>query len=225
WELWNEPNVPLSGCTSFNIACLQEPSLEPSNFAALLAESYQAIKGNLVTRGVQVISGGIFANSIGGSYSIGAAGADYISNTYNQGINHSGLWATLKASLNTYPLDAVGYHLYVDQGQRTTPTVTHTYLDWFHNACLLYEGPASAKDIVITEAGWRTGDSNEPQVTTDIQALNLDTTFLAARESGYVSDLSWFELQDQPGYLHNTSWGLLDRYGNPKTAYLHFQAQ
>ena len=97
------------------------------------------------------------------------------------------------------------------------------YLDWFHSAYAAYEG--AAKGTAMTEVGWRTGDPNEPQVTPDIQALNLDSTFEAARRAGYVQDLCWFELQDAPGYLHNTSWGLLDRTGQAKLAYVHFQQQ
>jgi hypothetical protein len=181
-----------------------------------------AVKGNPATRDVQLISGGIFGHSINGAYSAGAAGGDYLRHTYDEGINH-GTWTAVKAQTGSYPLDAVGEHLYVDQSQRTTPAVIHTYLDWFHNAYAAYEG--AAKGTAITEAGWRTGDPNEPQVTPDIQALNLDSTFAAARRTGYVQDLSWFELQDAPGYLHNTSWGLLDRTGQPKLAYLHFQQQ
>jgi hypothetical protein len=196
--------------------------LQPSNFAALLAETYLAVKGNPATRDVQLISGGIFGHSINGAYSAGASGGDYLRHTYDEGITH-GTWTAVKAQTGSYPLDAVGEHLYVDQSQRTTPAVIHTYLDWFHNAYAAYEG--AAKGTALTEAGWRTGDPNEPQVTPDIQALNLDGTFAAARRTGYVQDLCWFELQDAPGYLHNTSWGLLDRTGQPKLAYLHFQQQ
>ena len=86
-----------------------------------------------------------------------------------------------------------------------------------------YEG--AAKGTAITEAGWRTGDDNEPQVPPDVQALNLDIAFETARRVGYVRALCWFQLQDNPGYRHNTSWGLVDRTGQPKPAYLHFQTQ
>jgi hypothetical protein len=223
WELWNEPNVPLSGCATFTLSCLQVPSLQPSNFAALLATAYQAIKGDAATRGVQLISGGIFGHSIGGAYSAGASGADYLAHTYAEGIGPTGLWNGVKAAYGSYPLDAVGEHLYVDQSQRTTPIVVRTYLDWFHAAYAAYEG--GAKSTIVTEAGWRTGDPNEPQVTPQVQAANLQTTFATARQVGYVRELCWFQLQDDPGYRHNTSWGLIDRNGNPKPAYTSFQQQ
>lgn len=224
WEVWNEPNVPLAGCTSFNITCLQQPALLPSNFAALLALAFHAVKTAAGISDTQIVSGGIFGHSIGGSYSAAASGAVYLAKTYDAGINKTGMWREVKAQTGSYPLDLVGEHIYVDQGQRTTPAVVHTYLNWFHNAYASYEG-SGAKGTLITEAGWRTGDSNEPQVSPDIQALNLDTIFETARRSGYVKELCWFELQDDPGYLHNTSWGLLDRNGNPKPAFLRFQAQ
>ena len=67
-------NVPLAGCVTFTLSCLQQPSLQPSNFAALLAATYSAVKGNPATSDVQLISGGIFGHSINGAYSAGASG-------------------------------------------------------------------------------------------------------------------------------------------------------
>jgi len=228
WELWNEPNVALSGCTTADptAQCLQQPSLQPSNFAALLADSATAIKGSGPNSphvsDVQLISGGIFGHSIAGAYSATASGADYIAHTYDEGINRTGTWAAVKASLGSYPLDLVGEHLYVDQGQRTTPALARTYLNWFHAA---YAGSDPSRAIAITEAGWRTGDPSEPHVTEDMQAYNLDTTFETARRSGFVQDLLWFSLQDNPADQNSTSWGLLDSSGRPKAAYGRFQAQ
>jgi len=229
WELWNEPNVALANCTQGDptAQCLQHPGLQPSNFAALLAESYSAIKGSdagdLHLQGVQLTSGGIFGHSIAGSYSATASGADYIAHTYDEGINRpGGAWASIKASLGTYPLDLVGEHLYVDQGQRTTPALLRAYLNWFHAA---YAGSDPSKATSITEAGWRTGDVNEPHVTPDMQAYNLGTIFETARRSGFVQDLLWYELQDNPGDLNSTSWGLLDSAGGGKPAYTIFQQQ
>jgi len=228
WELWNEPNVALSGCTTADptVQCLQQPSLQPSNFAALLADSATAIKGSGPNSphvsDVQLISGGIFGHSIAGAYSATASGADYIAHTYDEGINRTGTWAAVKASLGSYPLDLVGEHLYVDQGQRTTPALARTYLNWFHAA---YAGSDPSRAIAITEAGWRTGDPSEPHVTEDMQAYNLDTTFETARRSGFVQDLLWFSLQDNPADQNSTSWGLLDSSGRPKAAYGRFQAQ
>ncbi len=229
WELWNEPNVALSNCTQGDptAQCLQQPGLQPSNFAALLAESYSAIKGgapgDLHLQGVQITSGGVFGHSIAGSYSATASGADYIAHTYDEGVNRSGgVWASIKANLGTYPLDLVGQHLYVDQGQRTTPALIRGYLNWFRAA---YAGIDPSKATSITEAGWRTGDVNEPHVTGDMQAYNLDTIFATARRSGFVQDLLWYELQDNPGDVNSTSWGLLDSAGNGKPAYTRFQGQ
>lgn len=223
WEVWNEPNVPLAGCSDPNSNCTSVPSLQPSNFAYLLGASYLAVKGVAGLPPVQLISGGIFGHSISGAYNTGGASQPYIAATYDQGINHSGQWTTIKNQYGTYPLDAVGEHLYVDQGQRTTPTVMQTYLDWFRAGFATLDG---AKSTVLTEVGWRTNVSTSlPQVTPDMQALNLDVAYQTARRVGYVSDLLWFELQDNPGYAGATTWGLVDRYGTAKPAYAHFQAQ
>ncbi len=223
WEIWNEPNVPLAGCGDPNSNCTVSPSLQPSNFAFLLGASYGAVKGVSGLPPVQLISGGVFGHSISGAYNSGGAGQPYIAAVYDEGVNHAGQWTALKNQYGTYPLDAVGEHLYVDQGQRTTPTVLQTYLDWFRAG---FGGLDPGKSTVLTEVGWRTNDaSNQPEVTPDMQALNLDVAFKTARRSGYVSDLLWFELEDNPGYAGATTWGLIDRYGTAKHAYAHFQAQ
>lgn len=224
WEVWNEPNVPLAGCTAVTTStCLQQPSLMPSNFAALLARAYDAVKGNPATSDVQLISGGIYSYSSLGAYNAASSGAAYLKATYDQGINRTALWQSIKAKYGSYPLDLIGLHLYVDQSQRTTPAVVKAYAGWVHDAYSAYE--SSGKPLALTEVGWRTGDVNQPQVTEDIQALNLDTLFSAIRQLGYVSDVCWFQLQDNPGFVNNTSWGLLDRNGGQKPAFQHFQAQ
>jgi len=225
WEVWNEPNVSPSLCSpDAGASCMQEPSLYPSNFADLLGQSYLAIKTDAAIPAVQLISGGIFGHSIGGSYGPGAAGADFIAATYDQGINHSQLWTQIKARLGTYPLDAVGVHFYVDQSQRTTPAVIRAYLDWFHGA---YASLDPGKPIVVTELGWRTGTQpGQPQVTEDIQAANLDTVFEAARRAGYVQDIVWFALQDGPNSLiEDNFWGLYRRDGTAKPSRGEFQKQ
>jgi hypothetical protein len=224
WEVWNEPNVPLAGCTATATSvCLQQPGLQPSNFAALLAQAYDAVKGNPATSGVQLISGGLYSYSSSGAYNATSAGAAYLKATYDAGLNRTALWQSIKAKYGSYPLDLIGLHLYVDQSQRTTPAVLKAYLGWLHDAYGAYE--AGGKGIALTEVGWRTGDTNQPKVTQDIQALNLDAVFGAVRQLGYVSDVCWFQLQDNPGFVNNTSWGLLDRNAGQKPAFQHFQAQ
>ncbi len=223
WEVWNEPNVPLSGCIFITVACLQQPSLEPSNFAALLARAFTAVKSNTAISDAQIVSGGVFGHSIGGVYNPSAAGATYIFNTYDEGINRTALWLGVKSRFGSYPVDLIGQHIYVDQSQRTTPVVIRTYLNWFHDAYAAFEG--TGKGTLVSEVGWRTGDTNEPQVTQDIQAQNLDTAFETSRRIGFVKEICWFEFQDDPGFVHNTSWGLMDRNGVPKLAYAHFQSQ
>jgi hypothetical protein len=165
----------------------------------------------------------LYSYSNSGTYNATSAGAAYLKATYDAGLNRTARWQAIKAKYGSYPLDLIGLHLYVDQSQRTTPAVLKAYLGWLHDAYSPYE--AGGKDIALTEVGWRTGDTNQPKVTQDIQALNLDTVFGAVHQLGYVSDVCWFQLQDNPGFVNNTSWGLLDRNGGQKPAFQHFQAQ
>ena len=79
WELWNEPNSYQS-CSG--MVCSGGSFIYPSNFAALLADSYTAIKDPAPTglglSDVTLISGGLLGHSIGGALTATNAGATYL---------------------------------------------------------------------------------------------------------------------------------------------------
>jgi hypothetical protein len=217
WELWNEPNAYQS-CNG--AACSGGSFIYPSNFAALLVDSYMAIKDpapiGMGLSGMTIVSGGLLGHSIGGALTSTNAGAAYLKNTFTMGISTVGSWAAFASTHGgRYPLDAIGQHLYVDQNLLTTTTDLATYYGWVRGAAAGFETP---QPTYLTEGAWST--VNLPQ---SIQAANLDLLFGASRSTGYVPALTWFELQDVP--QNNLYFGLIDSNLNPKQSFTHYQAQ
>jgi len=130
------------------------------------------------------------------------------------------LWNAVKQQTGRYPLDAVGQHLYVDQGGYSTPATLHAYLDWLRGAYTAAEGAGTPKRTVVTEGGWATGPGG---LTTNQQALNVDALFWAAKDAGYVAAVTWFQWQDNPG--GNLFYGLYDSSGAAKPSLARYQAQ
>jgi hypothetical protein len=215
WELWNEPNAATS-CDR-NGMCTGSSFIYPSNFAALLADSYTAVKdaAGLGLGDVTLISGGLFGHSIGGAFSIANAGATYLASTFATGIAH-GTWRAFAAAHGgRYPLDAIGQHLYVDQNLIATEPDLTTYYAAVRTAVSPYEAPPPT---MLTEAAWSTS-----VVAPEVQAENLDILFAATRSMGFVPGLTWFELQDVPPA--GLYFGLAQAASTPKISYFHFQAQ
>lgn len=214
WELWNEPNA----WTSQNSCRFSGGSyIYPSNFSQLLANSYADLEYAGLKQYVTVLSGGVFGHSIGGVYSYGNAGAQYIDDTYNVGINSVGSFAYTKSHWGTYPLDAVGQHIYIDQGGTTSSSEFQQYITWVRNAVTKYEGSGTGKKTMITEFGWTTSS-----VSQSVQNQNLNTAFgVIEGDYGTISHAVWFDWQD--GGAGN--YGVLDSSGNPKTAYPSYQYQ
>jgi hypothetical protein len=190
WEIWNEPN-----CWSTN------PSpgvyegcsyIYPSNFAALLGHVWTQMKyyNHL---DVQVISGGVFGHSIGEIYNAGNSGADYITETYNQGIS-VGSWNWIQANAGQYPLDHIGQHIYITQGGSVSSANLQNYLAWVRNAYTAFEGAGTSKKTFVTEIGWTTGNVSEA-----VQASNITTTYNVIKSTTYVASAMWFFLKDEPG--------------------------
>ncbi|HVA89168.1 MAG TPA: hypothetical protein VNL71_04945, partial [Chloroflexota bacterium] len=216
WELWNEPNAYQS-CNG--AACSGGSFIYPSNFAALLADSYAAINdpapAGLGLTGITIISGGLLGHSIGGALTSANAGAAYLKNTFTMGITIGSWTAFADAHGGNYPLDGIGQHLYLDQNLLTTTTDLATYYGWLRAAAAGFETP---QPTFLTEGAWST--SIVPQ---SIQAMNLDLLFGTSRAVGYVPHLTWFELQDVP--QNNLYFGLTDSSLNPKQAYDQYRTE
>jgi len=190
WEIWNEPN-----CYSDNpspgvyVGCY---FIYPSNFAALLTHCHSQVHF-YNSLDVQVISGGLFGHDIGG-FGTGQAGADYLNNTYNIGINYTGKFAWTMGTYGSYPLDAIGQHIYINQGATVNSTWFGTYLDYVHNVVTSYEGAGSPKKTWMTEFGWATVGG----VSETTQNNNISTAFNVANGKSYLKSALQFQMDDNP---------------------------
>ncbi|HZT42987.1 MAG TPA: VCBS repeat-containing protein [Chthonomonadaceae bacterium] len=214
WEIWNEPNAwtsnPSQGVYTGGTF------IYPSNFSQLLARTYADVKEINGLRDVQLISGGVFGHDIAGK-NYEDAGAQYIDDTYNVGINTVGSFSYAMSHWGTYPLDGIGQHIYIDQGTTTTSGAIQQYCDWVRQAYTKYEGTGTSKHSFITEFGWSTSN-----VSQSVQDQNLTTAFhvLEGGTVNYVQTAIWFNWQDN--VAAGLYFGVLDSGGNPKLCYNDF---
>ena len=160
----------------------------PSNFAWLLRHLYEDTRKAGLT-GLTFVSGGVFGHDLRGAFS---SGSDYITETYNQGLAHAG-WRSVKQAHGSYPVDAIGQHLYIDQARATSSRKITKYLNAVRNAYVAFEGSATTKTTVITEVGWTTASVNQRN-----QADNLKLAYSVFKKTTYVKNAYWFNIQDVP---------------------------
>jgi len=189
WEIWNEPNAWTSN--DGNGFYSGGTFIYPSTFAALLTHCHSQVHyyNNIA---VQVISGGLFGHDISG-FSSSNAGADYLNNTYNIGINYTGKFAWTKNTYGSYPLDAIGQHIYINQGGAVNSTWFGTYMDYVHNVVTSWEGAGTTKKTWMTEFGWRTD-----WVSESTQSANLSSAYNVINGKSYARSGIWFQLDDNP---------------------------
>lgn len=219
FELWNEPNAwtssPSPGVYSGG------SFVYPSNFAALLVNSWVAVHVTNNISDVTLFAGGVFGHSIGGVYSYGRSGAQYIEDTYNIGINVTGSFTYVLQNYGSYPLDGIGQHIYIDQGGLTTAAHIQQYLDWVRQAYTRYEGADTVKKVFITELGWTT-----KSVSPETQAADLRLSFQTIINGApWVQSTIWFNWQDQSTSCTGSvlCYGVIDSAGNPKPSYTPYQ--
>jgi hypothetical protein len=210
WEIWNEPNAWTQNPAPDTFA--GGSFMYPSNFAWLLKRSYAAIKTHQPQTSSRVISAGLFgldgdgkppvAGIKGASLVSGhaitcasavASGADYLCLTYAAGIASAG-WVA-----GAYPLDGVGQHLYVDQGEPTSAARITSYVQDVRQAYTQYEGVGTSKQIEVTEVGWFADPSDPAFATSQArQAANLKIAWDTFSGLPFVSRAFWFNIQDVP---------------------------
>jgi len=196
YEIINEPN-DFAGGTSARFT--------PSQFAKILQDTYLAVKhdgGHDADRcwQVELISGPLFSFD-------GTPGDSYLDQTYAAGTSTLA-WDYTHQVTGTYPLDGVGYHMYVAQGLASTNADVRTQmlanLDAIDMVVRTYE---PAKPIWVTEYGWEAS-----VVGNDIQAQRLTAGFDAMVESAKVSHAFYFDFQDFPG----ATYGVYDEALQPR---------
>lgn len=211
WELWNEPNACTSGCPYRG-----GTYVHPSNLSWALARAWVAIHVEQNISDVSLYFGGVFGHNIGGTVGYGPAGAKYIDDTYNVGMDtdKAGSFAWTLADYGAFPIDGIMQHFYIDQGGLTSLDRVRQYLDFVRQAYTKYEGADTPKKTFVTEFGWRTN-----AVTPEVQGANISTVFEALNSTPYVSGAILFRYQDVP----NLAYGIVDSSGVRKSSYEDFQ--
>lgn len=204
FETYNEPNDWQGGTTH---------KVHPRWMAKILQELYLNTKHFNGHAGddawqVTITSGPLFSFDL-------TTAADYLADVYWQGRNQEA-WDWTKSQTGSFPLDGIGYHLYVaqDPSQRgEIETRIHDHLDAIWNVVSSNEG-ATSKRIWISELGWPSTSSEDFQS----QALRrgLETLLTDAR----VALATGFCLVDFPG----GDWGLFRMDWTAKPARSNFQA-
>jgi hypothetical protein len=210
WELWNEPD------------CLA--TIYPSNYGALLANAYDKVHTDGTD--VKIISGGLCTGETDPD-----DGDGFLDATYNVSINNTHWFSNMHTKWGTYPLDHIGYHIYIDQWGSLNTTKMSNLLDGIRNTYVAYEGSNTPKKVWITEVGWQYNPNAPPYFCTEAeQAANLTACINTANSKSYVRHVNWFFLQDVPsaqlwyGVFKSTGLGESDKkaaWTNMKNAFTY----
>ena len=163
------------------------------------------------------MSGGILAVDDGGVVTTRNSGGDYLRQTYYMGLEVTHTWDGVRAAFGGNPLDAVGQHLYLDQGAVVNTQHIIDAYRYMHDAYGAFGD--GAKSIYMTEGAWSTGTISLAQ-----QALNLDLLYSMSENPvvPYVARAYWYLLRD--GDSPDQSYGLETADGLPKPGYARFRA-
>ncbi len=191
YESYNEPNNWDNGYTAV---------VHAKWFALMLQDVYLNVKyfnGHVNDQAWQVtlVSGAVLTMD-----NLGTNG--YIAETYWYGINEWA-WSWTHQETGSYPLDAIGMHIYVEQGSTSSATITNAMnqnINNFWTDITSYEG-ATSKQVWISEFGWQSGN-----VGYQGQADNLTTSFNLLKNDSRIGAALWFTLSDWPG----VSWGIYE---------------
>lgn len=203
FEIWNEPN---SWTTSYGVG---GTFMYPSNFAWLLAECWKVAHVDQ-RADVVIVSGGVLGLATNGDFSYDNAGAQYIDDTYQAGIQY-GPFREMRRRYGTYPVDGVAQHIYIDQGDVMPSSDFRLYEDYVREAYTKYEGLDTRKKTYITEVGW-----HQTAATQELEDENLVTTFQTIDSTPYIHMAIWFQWQDHPAA--GLYYGVVESNGSPKLA-------
>ncbi len=190
--------------------------IHPYWFAKMLERIYRAVKLERGFTDVTLVSGPLLAHDLGGAENETSMATKYLRDTYQAGKKKHG-WEKVRSSCGSYPLDGIGYHLYVREGSESTPADiqrTHKkYLDALSR--VIQQQDVAEKKIYVSEFGWSSASGEE------FQARSLKAGFEFLRKDPRVALAIYFCTQDFPG----KEYGLLRMDGEKKPAYNAFLEQ
>ncbi|MFZ5480675.1 MAG: hypothetical protein ACOZNI_28190 [Myxococcota bacterium] len=204
FESFNEPNNWIAEGT---------PALSAERYALLLQDVYLETKhhnGHDADPSWQVtlVSGPLFTHDLDD-------GGAYLAETYWHGRN-SWAWDWTAGETGGYPLDGVGAHLYVAQGETGATAVGEGIEANLSAMQAVLDEEDPGKRFWISEIGW-----NADYVGEEGQADAVSAALDTLRDDPRVAMASWFCLVDWPGQ----SWGLRWDADNPKAAWSRFQRE
>ena len=196
WEIINEPNDYAGGTSA---------RFTPHAFAKILQDTYLAVKhdaGHDADRcwQVQLVSGPLFSFD-------GTDASTYLQQVYDAGRSELA-WDYTHQATGSYPLDGVGYHVYVAQGSDSAVSDvtanTTANLDAMWSTITANEGADTAKQLWVSEYGWQAD-----AVGADGQAARMQAGFGAMSATGNVALAVYFNDRDFPG----ATYGIFDDTG------------
>jgi hypothetical protein len=207
FESFNEPNNWPKGW--------QTAWVHPYWFARMLRDIYQRVKVEN-KRKATLISGPILTHDIDG----GDTGAPYINSTYQHGRSSHG-WNEFRAQHGTFPLDGLGFHIYIEREPDTAGTdrAYRRRVDQVWNAFTRHEGADTPKRLFVSEFGWQSAQGE------DHKARHIETALPLLRNDWRVRLAILFCMQG----WDNKTWGIYRPFGlgeaDREPAYEVFRAQ
>jgi regulator of replication initiation timing len=185
FESFNEPNDWQGGSKAW---------IHAYWFAKMLERIYRAVKLERGFTDLTLVSGPLFAHDIGGAENMTTMATGYLRDTYQAGKEKHG-WEDVRSSFGSYPLDGIGYHLYVRQGAESTPAdiqqAHKKYLDAISG--IVQQQDVAEKKIYVSEFGWSSASGE------GFQARSLKAGFEFLRQDPRVALAICFCTQDFPG--------------------------
>jgi uncharacterized protein (TIGR03382 family) len=191
YEVVNEPN-DFAGGTSARFT--------PRQFAKILQDTYLAVKHDAAHDAdacwqVKLVSGPLFSFD-------DTPSATYLDQVYAAGKSQLA-WDYTHQTTGSYPLDGIGYHMYVAQGldSSTDDVRTQMLANLTAVDAVVQSYESTSKRFWVSEYGWEAS-----VVGADVQAVRLTAGFNAMAEFGKVENAFYFNFQDFPG----ATYGLYD---------------
>jgi hypothetical protein len=184
YEVVNEPNDFAGGSSS---------RFTPRQFAKILQDTYLAVKHDAAHDAdacwqVKLVSGPLFSFD-------DTPSATYLDQVYAAGKSQLA-WDYTHQTTGSYPLDGIGYHMYVAQGLDSSTDDVRTQMLANLNAvdAVVQSYESTSKRFWVSEYGWEAS-----VVGADVQAARLTAGFNAMTEFGKVENAFYFNFQDFPG--------------------------